>query len=66
MNVFETVIVFTPKKKKDETQEVASILVGPKAFLAKDHEQAKTLAAFEVPEAYRTRLDEVEIKVRPF
>jgi hypothetical protein len=42
------------------------LLVEPKAVVALSEDEVRTLAGREIPEEYTSKLDQVEILVRPF
>lgn len=58
----------TPTKEEaDKGQRVISTLVaGPKTLLATNESEATMVIAREIPEEYLGRLDEIEVKIRPF
>ncbi len=67
MRVFEYVIVHRPEVKEGEKQtEFPSIIVQPAVVLAKDEKVAQMMAVKAIPEAFTSRLEEVEITIRPF
>lgn len=66
MNIFEYAIVFKPKDSAKKVSDTAKVIVGIKTVLAKDAQTATLLAARDIPESYVSRLDEIEVAVRPF
>lgn len=63
MPVFEVVIVQKPTKKDAEDGAIETLLLGPKAVVAKDEQSAAIGAAMSMPGVDLTRID---VKVRPF
>lgn len=71
MKVFEFVIVHRPPERfsdagKDLQTEPVKIIVQPTVALAKDEKVAQMMAVKAIPEGYTSRLEEVEITIRPF
>ena len=68
MQLFEYVIIYTPKVEKDKkSSEKAKVLTGGvKTVLAANLQNAQTLVAREIPESFLDKLDEVQVAVRPF
>ena len=70
MKLYEYCILHHPKVVKDasgnETQGPDTILTGITAVLANSDKEVAMRAAREIPEAYLSKLEEVEISVRPF
>lgn len=68
--LFEYAILYHPKVVKDangnETQGPDKLLVQPTHVLATSEKEVAMRAAREIPEEYLTKLDEVEVCVRPF
>ena len=70
--VFEYVVLYHPKAKtsKDGNGEVETkpsvMLVDVTRILAQDERQVAMLAARAIPEEYTSKLDQVEIAIRPF
>lgn len=62
MKVYEYVVFYSPSEKTEKSK----IIVPLTTILANDDKQAAMLAARAIPEDYVSRLDEVEIAVRPF
>lgn len=65
MNAYEFIAIYRPCKD-DSKDSKALIIVEPKIMLAKDEKHAAMQAARVIPEEYADKLDEVEIRVRPF
>ncbi len=68
--LFEYAILHHPKVVKDqagnETQGLDTIIKEPTYVLAGNEKEVAMRAAREIPETYLTKLEEVEICVRPF
>ena len=65
--LFEYAILLHPlPKKADDIPPPSEVLIGPASVLAQDENKALILASREIPEDYLSRLEEVEIAVRPF
>lgn len=64
--VFEIVAVYNPTEKEEEDGKVSVIVVEPKTVLAKDERTAGVMAARAIPQEYESKLDQVEVLVRPF
>jgi hypothetical protein len=67
--LFEYVVIYHPKKKKlegEEVQEKSKIIVDLKRDLASTDKEVAIRAAREIPEEYLDKLDQVEIAIRPF
>lgn len=65
--LFQYVILWHPLEKqvKDEGAK-SKILTGVTYTLAVDIGAASMAAAMEIPQDYKTQLDQIEIAVRPF
>lgn len=63
MQVFEYVVLFSPK---DSKKEKAEILVPVRQVLATNQQNATILASREIPKEFLNRLDEVQVAVRSF
>lgn len=66
MKIFQYAAVYLPKTERKDSVEKAKIIVEPTNVLAKDEKQAAMLAARAIPEEYLSKLDQVDIIVRPF
>lgn len=67
MKIYEFAAIYLPKEiEGQKTAEKPLIIVQPQTILAKDEKQAAMLAARALPEDYISKLDCVEIAVRPF
>lgn len=70
MKIFEYALIHHGKKtKKDEDGGTApkhTILKGVTQVLAKDEDQARIMAARQIPDEYMDKLDEIEVAIRPF
>lgn len=65
--LFEYAVLFHPRSpKKSDSNGNSQILVKPTTLLAKDEKVAVLLAAREIPQKFASKLDQVEIIVRPF
>lgn len=69
--LFEYVILYHPKEKKDNNQNVIdqpSVLITkePVRVLATSDKQVGMLAAKGIPDQYNDKLDDIEIVIRPF
>lgn len=65
MPVFEVVIVQKPTKKDAEDGAIETLLLGPKAVVAKDEQSAAIGAAMSMPKD-GVDLTRIDVKVRPF
>jgi len=63
MKLFEYVVIYSPKDKKNDD---AKVVVPVTTVLASSKENATLMAARSIPEKYLNKLDEVEVAVRPF
>lgn len=66
MKLFEYAIIHLPSKEDKKDGAKSSIIVAPKAILAKDEKHANMLAATAIPADFHDSLDEVYVVVRPF
>ena len=64
--VFEYVIFTVPTEEERKEDKVAQIIIGPTPVVASSVDEVKTIAAFAIPEQYRTKLKQLNIVVRPF
>jgi len=68
--LFEYAIIYQPKERTDaqgnDTTPPAVLIVEPTQILCRDEKEATIQAARRIPEEYLTKLDEVEIALRPF
>lgn len=62
--LFEYVIISHPNTKEEEGK-VSEIISGDR-ILAKDMDQAKILISRLIPDKYISKLDDIEIAIRPF
>lgn len=63
--LFEYVIISHPNTKEEEEGKVSEIISGDR-ILAKDMDQAKILISRLIPDKYISKLDDIEIAIRPF
>lgn len=69
MKLYQYAVILRPKspeKGNGENPEKAKIIVPLKEVLAASDQAAMLIAAREIPEDYSSRLDEVEVVIRPF
>lgn len=66
MKLFEYAIIFKPNAKETEKGVEAKLIVSPKTLLADSQQNALLLAAREIPKEYLTKLNQVEVAIRPF
>lgn len=67
VNLFEYAAYFVGKYDKDGTEvEAPSILIEPVTILARDESHVATIAARALPEEYVSKLEFVQVVVRPF
>lgn len=66
MKIFQYAAIYVPKSERKDSADTAKIIVEPTNVLAKDDKQAAMLAARAIPEEYLSKLDQVDIIVRPF
>ena len=64
--LFEYVVLFHPKSKKDEETKKSVLLVDVTRVLAESDREVAMRAAREVPGEYMDRLNDVEVIVRGF
>jgi hypothetical protein len=68
--LYEYAIIYQPKERTDaqgnDTTPPAELLIEVTRVLVRDEKEAMIQASRRIPEAYLTKLDEVEIAVRPF
>lgn len=68
--LFEYAIIYQPKERTDaqgnDTTPPAKLVVEPTQILCRDEKEATIQAARRIPEEYLSKLDEVEIALRPF
>jgi hypothetical protein len=68
--LFEYAIIYQPKERTDangnDTTPPAVLLVEPTRILVRDEKEAGIQAARRIPDEYLSKLDEVEIALRPF
>jgi hypothetical protein len=61
MKVFEYIVIYNNTNKKE-----SKILVPTKTILASDLQKANMLAARDIPPVYLSKLENIEVVVRPF
>lgn len=68
--LFEYAVLYHPKVTRDaqgnETQPDAAIVIPPRHILAQDEKTAAIFVAREIPDQYLSKLDQIEILIRPF
>lgn len=71
--LFEYVIVFHPRRPKaakpgaeDEDTGESKILIDLTRVIARDEKAVGMMAAKKIPDEYDSKLDQVEILIRPF
>ena len=65
--IFQYAIIWNPtaKQAKDE-DAISQFILEPTTTLAKDANSVQLMAAMEIPQEYKTMLDQIDIVVRPF
>lgn len=70
MKLFEFAVIYNPLPTKDQNERgekpKSELIVDITRVLANDEKEASMLAARSIPEAYTSKLDRVEIALRPF
>jgi hypothetical protein len=67
LKLYEYAVICQPKTDKDgDVVEDGEVIVPVTAVLAKDEAQVNLLAARKIPEEFTTKLDRVQVVVRPF
>ena len=66
MKVYEYCVVYIPTAREKKDGAIAEIIIKPNVLLADKESTASLKAAREIPEKYVNKLDQVEIKIRPF
>lgn len=66
MKIFEYAVILHPTENERERGETSEIIVEPGTCLANDLSQATMMAGRAIPEEFMTKLDRVEVAVRPF
>lgn len=64
--LFQIALVLHPTKEEAEKGVKSSIILQPKTIIAMDEKQAAIIAGREIPEELLSKLDQVDIAVRPF
>lgn len=68
--LFEYAVLYHPKEKKDSNGNVedqaSKLLVEPTRVVATDEKSVAIMASKKIPNEYDSKLDLVEIIVRPF
>ena len=69
-SLFEFAVLYHPKQTKEQhdrgEQPKSVVIAAPKAVLATSEAEVSILAARSVPTDYADKLEDIEIKVRPF
>ena len=70
MKLFEYAVIFNPiqtQEQKDLGEKPKSeLIVDVTRILSNNEKEAMMMAARAIPESYTTKLDQVEIAIRPF
>lgn len=66
MKLFQYAVIFKPNAEEEAKGEKAALIVPITSVLAKDSQTAMILAGRLIPEEYLTRMDRLEVAVRPF
>lgn len=70
MKLFEFAVIYNPLPTKDQNDRgekpKSELVVDITRVLANDEKEASMQAARAIPEAYTSKLDRVEIALRPF
>ena len=64
--IFEYAVIYKPKKSEKKDGKTTELVIPPTVILAANEKEANFLAARAVPEKYATKLDQLEVAVRPF
>lgn len=63
--LFEYAVLFHPKKKDGDSQ-LAEILIPPVLVVARSETEVTIRASRAIPDSHLDKLDQVEVRVRPF
>ena len=64
--LFQFAILFHPNENEMKEGKKSEVLVEPKTILATDQAAALLAAARQIPESHDSKLDQIEIAMRPF
>lgn len=64
MNLYEYVVIYNPKCKEKKAE--AKILVPITQVLVDSEETARKMATRDIPKEYEQKLEECEVRTRPF
>jgi hypothetical protein len=65
--LFQYAVLWHPTEKQEKEEGLKSkVLVEPKTVLAIDQASASMAAVMEIPNEYKTELDQIEVAIRPF
>ncbi len=66
MKLFEYAVIYVPNEKAVKEGAKASILVPPTTTIAADANSVNMLAVRKIPDEFESKLDQVQVAVRPF
>lgn len=66
MRIFEYAVIYNPNEASVEKGDEPKLLVDVTVQLAESEKHVEIVASRAIPDEYLTKLDEVEIAVRPF
>lgn len=66
MKLFEYAVIYNPYPEETKKGVQSKLLVPVRTLLASTKENATIMAAREIPEDYLSKLDRIEVAVRPF
>lgn len=72
LSVFEAVVLLHPKEYSlgvvlgPQDEENTQLVYKMRNILARDQEQAKSMAAAHIPKEFHDKLERIEVLVRPF
>jgi len=66
MRLFQYAVLWHPNEAEHKEGKKSKILVEPTIILATDQNGAQLTAAMDIPQEYKTSLDQIEIALRPF
>lgn len=65
--LFQYAVIFNPSEKQVKEEGLESnLIVELQTVLAKDQDEATMRAAMAIPQAYKDKLSQIQIVVRPF
>lgn len=65
--LFQYAVIFNPSEKQVKEEGLESnLIVELQTVLAKDQNEVTMMAAMAIPQAYKDKLSQIQIVVRPF